>query len=414
MISRLLRKSKTAIKALFSDPLQFCKLVRKKIRPKPKKPIHADPILTGATNESDKTLTHIAFYTTYNAGDSLLPVTLRDLIIHYTGRKRWYGHHAHPQVSDSDVRKMNRTQGVIIGGGGLFLKDTNPNQNSGWQWNCSIEHLRKIRVPVAVFAVGYNRFRGQDDFSPLFRDHLNLLASKSAYIGLRNTGSIEAIKSYLAPELHHKVRFQPCMTTLCSKLYPQLTQKANLSRPLIALNVAFDRADLRFGQSQDIYLGNVAKAIKILSESADIQFISNHPSDEQMLPYLQQAKVPYQLVTLYHIGASQVVEAYSKPSLVIGMRGHAQMIPFGCQTPIISLVSHNKMRWFLDDINANDWGIEIDDADLVERLTHTAQSILSTREQTVARIQDEQDKLWKISEKNVRDLAAAFNLSTII
>jgi hypothetical protein len=39
------------------------------------------------------------------------------------------------------------------------------------------------------------------------------------------------------------------------------------------------------------------------------------------------------------------------------MRGHAGMIPFGCGTPIISLVSHPKMAYFLADIERPEWGV---------------------------------------------------------
>jgi hypothetical protein len=65
--------------------------------------------------------------------------------------------------------------------------------------------LREIQVPLALFAVGYNRFRGQKDFDPIFTDHLRLLAEKCVYIGLRNHGSIEAVKNYLPQDLHQKV-----------------------------------------------------------------------------------------------------------------------------------------------------------------------------------------------------------------
>ena len=41
------------------------------------------------------------------------------------------------------------------------------------------------------------------------------------------------------------------------------------------------------------------------------------------------------------------------------MRGHAQMIPFGLRRPIISIISHDKMRFFLKDINCLEWGIDV-------------------------------------------------------
>lgn len=45
-----------------------------------------------------------------------------------------------------------------------------------------------------MFAVGYNRFRGQEDFDQFFKEHINLFVEKAEFIGLRNHGSIESIK----------------------------------------------------------------------------------------------------------------------------------------------------------------------------------------------------------------------------
>ena len=88
------------------------------------------------------------------------------------------------KVSIQTLNRINDdVKGLVIGGGGLFLRDTNANQNSGWEWNCSIENLRKIDVPIIVFAVGFNRFRGQEDFDPIFRSHLQELVQKSAFFG---------------------------------------------------------------------------------------------------------------------------------------------------------------------------------------------------------------------------------------
>lgn len=35
------------------------------------------------------------------------------------------------------------------------------------------------------------------------------------------------------------------------------------------------------------------------------------------------------------------------------------MIPFGLNCGIISLGTHDKMRWFLDDLGAADWDIDL-------------------------------------------------------
>jgi polysaccharide pyruvyl transferase WcaK-like protein len=317
-----------------------------------------------------KHIGHVAMYTDGNAGDTLLPRTVRDAIDRMQ-TNHWTGIHAHRVVNRNLLNEINKLDGLLIGGGGLFLRDTNPNNRSGWQWSCSVETLKSIKTPIALFAVGYNRFRGQKDFRRVFVRHLERLADQCVYMGMRNTGSMNAVKSYLPESLHHKVRFQPCPTTLCSQLYPDICS-IEPEQPTIAINCAFDRIDLRLGNRKEEILNQLAEAAKTLSADAKIEYFSHAKSDEQMLPYLEQAGVPYTLRKLYYIPPREVVEAYSRITVTIGMRGHAQMVPFGCGTPIISLISHDKVRWFLEDIGQPEWGIEMTSPDFKTALISKA------------------------------------------
>lgn len=354
-------------------------------------------------------LTHIASYTRRgsNAGDILLPLVLRDLFDQQRGRSDWLAQHAHWDVRERDIKRFNKTSGVIIGGGGLFLSDTNQNSASGWQWPCSTELLNKIRVPRVVFAVGYNRFRGQGEFDDVFRKNLQALAEKSVYLGLRNNGSIRAIREYLPDDLRDKVRFQPCMTTLLSRMYSHLFESGINANPFIALNCAFDRSELRFGVGREKTLTEIADAMSRLSRSIDIKYYSHFDADLGMVPYLERANVPFDLVDLSGFGPRQIVEAYRQPALTIGMRGHAQMIPFGCQTPILSLVSHDKLQWFLEDIGKVEWGVDIGEEDLGQRIVAKVERCLNDSRR-YAELKGAQDKLWDISVNNVADAWQAF------
>ena len=57
-------------------------------------------------------------------------------------------------------------------------------KNSGWQWNCSKENY-KNHYTFGSFAVGYNRFRFQEDFEKVFSDSMNTLSEKSKFLGLK-------------------------------------------------------------------------------------------------------------------------------------------------------------------------------------------------------------------------------------
>lgn len=366
-----------------------------------------------ANTQRGSRLLHVGAFVEGNAGDVLLPIVLRDLFDKVSHSDlSWRLNHAHPLFESANVKKANTSKGVVIGGGGLFLRDTNSNDNSGWQWNCSVKNLEQIEVPIAVFAVGYNRFRGQEDFAPIFKEHLHVLAEKSVYIGLRNQGSIRAVREYLPPNLRTKVRFQPCMTTLISNIYPDLLPPSSDDTFRIAVNAAFDRPEMRFPEDEIGVLRRICEGIKRGGEDAEIDFVSHCIEDTQILPFAREAGISHRHVSLLGASAAEIIRYYASVDLVIGMRGHAQMIPFGCGTPIISLISHDKLRWFLDDIDRTSWGVEVSSSDVSSQLTsliHDVRADPLSFKEDIAGIQSD---LWQTSRRNVLEAITAFGISS--
>ncbi|WP_242091615.1 polysaccharide pyruvyl transferase family protein [Aestuariivivens sediminicola] len=360
-------------------------------------------------NESHKII-HISAFNYGNAGDALLPIALQDTWSHILPTLCWKNKAVYPVVDDQLINQINDTNGVVIGGGGLFLKDTNANDKSGWQWPCSVEMLKKIKRPVVIYAVGYNRFRGQEEFEPYFKENITAFAKKSCYIGLRNTGSIEAIKNYIPEDLHHKLRFQPCMTTFLSKLYPDLADY-NQKEDFVAINTAFDRSHLRFGKNIGVILSNTAKMLKDISKNIPIKFYSHMQTDEAILPFLQSFGVKYELVKLSHVHPKKIIEEYSRPKLVVGMRGHAQMIPFGCKTPIVSIISHDKLQWFLDDIGRPNWGVDVLSSTYSKDLQSRILNSLENTQNEIEYISRKQKELYHTSLKNVKDALEKMHLN---
>lgn len=357
------------------------------------------PSLTSIKGKNNFKLTHISAFSYGNAGDTILPVVLRDLFQEKIGVRKWLSILVHTVIDKNKVSKINKTDGLVIGGGGLFLKDTNPNNLSGWQWSCGIEELKEIKVPLVMFAVGYNRFRGQSDFEPIFTEHVNLFVRKAVFVGIRNTGSINKIKTYLADDIKDKLVYQPCMTTVISKLYPNYTNFFK-KEDFIALNCAFDRQDLR--SSDEEILNSIARVCKKLSEITKIKYYSHMQGDNKVLPYLDKHGVEYELIQFKTV--DQIIKEYSRPKLVMGMRGHAQMIPFGCNTPILSIVSHDKLQWFIDDINHSEWGVDVLDPNFEENLLSKATAMYNTSDSLVKEVTIQQERLWQITLDNLQTI----------
>jgi len=355
-------------------------------------------------NENPRiTLSHVAAFTAQgsNAGDILLPAVLRDSVVRQAGGVEWHSIQARAEVTKSSVDAINRSNGLIIGGGGLFLRDTNANELSGWQWPCSIESLSRIDVPFCLMAVGYNRFRGQEDFTPVFREHLQVLTEKSVFIGLRNRGSVNAVRSYLPERLCEKVRFHPCLTSVISRLYPQIVDQ-HADGQFISLNCAFDRQQLRYRDSKTEILAGIARAVQYVAQQFNlgVKYYSHYSADEEMINVLSEHGVQFDVVDLSSFNSREIIEAYCKPTLALGMRGHSQLIPFGCGTPILSLISHNKLQWFLDDIGEPDWGVDLHQPGIESNIVSGVSRIIERRDETVEQITRAQLRLWEICTAN--------------
>lgn len=351
-------------------------------------------------------LAHVAFYMDRqgNAGDKLLPESVRLAFGPETGSRRWHSVHAHRLFDRAALERVNARRGLVIGGGGLFIPDTMPNGNSAWQWNVPDELLDAIDVPIAVFAVGFNAFDGQSYRAHRFRESLLRLVERSAFFGLRNHGSIEKVRAMLPARLHDKVRFQPCPTTVTRQLVPGWQDPAHRDYTIL-VNAAYDRAGLRFGHDYDYFLAQMAKAVRELGELAEVRCVAHSLDDERIAFDLRREHgISLPVVPMYDFDNREILDLYARTKLVIGMRGHAGMIPFGCGTPVISLVSHPKMTYFLRDIQRPEWGVSVHDRHLAARLVERSRELLDDHAKSVADVHGRQRELWKVTEANAADL----------
>lgn len=347
-------------------------------------------------------LAHVAFYMDRqgNAGDKLLPETVRLGFGPDTTSRRWHSVHAHRYFDKAALERVNARRGLVIGGGGLFIPDTMPNGNSAWQWNVPDEHLRAIDVPIMIYAVGFNAFDGQSYRAQRFNESLRLLVEKSAFFGLRNHGSIAKVRGMLPPELQDKVVFQPCPTTVMRQLVAGWTDPA-YREDTVMLNAAYDRAGLRFGHDYGHFLAQMAKAVRKIGEHTEVKCVAHSLDDEKIAFDLRREHgISLPVIPMYDFSNDEIRETYAKTRLVIGMRGHAGMIPFGVGTPIISLISHPKMAYFLNDIERPEWGVSVHEKELGDILTERAVGILDNHSRTVADVHDRQEQLWQVTQEN--------------
>lgn len=263
---------------------------------------------------------------------------------------------------DRDVEELNAHDLVLIGGGGLLLRDTFPNDRSDWQLGMDADQLERIDAPIVVHAIGYNRFRGQEDFQrPLFDRHLTTLVERSLAFSMRNQGSVRAIRGYLPESLHDRVAMNPCP----SLLFPTVVPDRAIGTGRIGLLLAGDRLERRHPE-REAFTASIRALVSEMSRHAEVATVVHQPHDRWYYDSLAGLDVPE--IDLIGASTDRAIAAYTSLDTVIGDRGHAQMIPFALGCRIVSLVSHDKLAWFLEDTNLEDHGIEESDPEIVEKV----------------------------------------------
>ena len=344
-----------------------------------------------------------------NSGDFILYSMVETSFDKVLGEKqKWITRHVRfGEVTAKEVELINKYgKYLIIGGHGLFMVDTNKNNNSGWQFNITLENLKAIKIPIIIFAIGYNRFRGQEDFSPVFNKHIEVLLSKSIFFGLRNYGSIEAIKRYAPKHLHDKIKFQPCPTTVAAQLFPSRIKSQKIDTPRkIAFCLAFDRQKYRFGgKHSTIFEKLIALMNELKRNKWEVSVVVHLMSDLDNNITNLFNKNGYVIIPLFNKTMDETLDFYAEMDLIVGMRGHSLMIPFGLEVPVISLTTQDKQKWFIETTNHPEWSIEIENENFDKDLAKTINYISDNYSDTKKIIRSKQMDFWEVTKSNIEQI----------
>lgn len=360
---------------------------------------------------------HYGVHRNGNAGDTALFTATRMLFDTRFGAQTWTRLPVRAPVRPADIDRINaHARAVVVGGGGLIIPDSVSNSLSGWQWNIALKDLERLDRPLVLNAVGYNAFHGQSNFADRFGAHVVETVRKSAFVGLRNTGSIRSLSAHLPPELTSRLRHQPCPTTVLSYLLPAHEATSPPARDFkhtpgrhLSINLAFDRVERRFNGQVEACVRDIADAAHhMVAHGWRVSVAIHDPRDRFFLPLLRRFDLTFDIIDIAHAGLRTILDYYRTTDLTIGMRGHGQMVPFGLQRPIFTLSSHPKMDYFLEDIGQSGWGVDIREPGFRDALIAGMESVVAAPEATYATLQTAQARLWKQMQDNLTLCTDAF------
>ncbi len=255
---------------------------------------------------------------------------------------------------------------LLIGGGGMVFHRPEDDSLSGWQFNISLEDLERLTVPMVVYGIGFNKFYFDDrGFKPQMNAHLQATQAKAALFSVRNQGTFDELVSRGLSAGRMEIIPDPGMFAPTAPLTLPGIGREEFK---IGLNWAGDRNFYRFPEPwEEVRLkviDSLCTAIKALLDrqgGGRVIFIPHLAEniDSEVAPFFEERlgeafyNVEIELPYLYPASQAQLplfADIYRQMDLVIGMRGHSNIVPFGLGTRVIGLGSHNKNRFFLEQI----------------------------------------------------------------
>jgi hypothetical protein len=336
-----------------------------------------------------------------NVGDCILYDQIEKLFdIYFDCNNIWYHRIAVGEITLLEALLINKyCSMLIVGGHGLLMPESSLNQNSGWGFNIKIQNLKKIKVPLVFFAIGYNVFYDKEIFFPAFKEHINECVRKSMFFGLRNYGSINKIKCFLSDDLYLKVKYQPCPTTL--GLFKQGTFEMKREKTdKIAIVVAFNKTKYRYHDLKNILKQLVDYGTYMQNMGYKIIFFGHHMFDVHGKCSNYLKKHGFHVLPLYKYSIEYIYELYKQNKVIISMRGHGLMVPFGLSLPTISLTNQEKQKWFLETIRHDDWNINVNN-DFYSELIKKSIEILNNYDEIKLSLIKAREYNQKITKENM-------------
>jgi len=303
----------------------------------------------------------------------------------------------HIEFTENLIQEINREGDLlIVGGGGLIFYRPQDNSKSGWQWNIDINLIDKIKVPFVVYGIGYNQFEyDNSNFIPVTNSHLQKSVELSTLFSVRDTGTKRDLLARGCDGNKIEVIPDSGMFLPADRIKVPGLRHDKLK---VGINWTSDRENQTFSepwaQNRERFIKNLAElCLYLISERNAQIFYINHMGgdfDKSIVDSLREllegniiviADAVPSLFPVDYDRARKLVGVYRQMDIVLGMRGHANIVSFGQHIPFIPIGSHRKNRYLLEDIGESRYYIDVRQPELCtkERMVSLVEELLNER-----------------------------------
>jgi len=379
-----------------------------------------------------KTIWHVGAWAN-NVGDRVLQESTQSLFRNYFSEHvRFVSVNCQQTYfSEALINKINANADLLlIGGGGLLFHRPMDSSCSGWQFNIQTNNIKKISVPVVVYGIGFNKFPHDNHIFPdSMWENLSEVINKSSLFSVRNIGTKNTIISELSKNnfsINKEIDIVPDAGMFIGA--NEFGSKVFDNPINIGLNWATDRPEQRFGNYDSAVsaLNNTLNMIKSIAEYYDGAkvFVIEHLTENDLNRCMKnelhllvdkilgsQACVisrefGQELYPPFDYNAGFFADIYKKMNVVFGARGHANIIPFGQNTPFIGIGEHNKVSWFLKEIGMDNNFIDLKNSDSFDAGSEIAKKMIEHPNEYKTHMTAELKRLHTINEEFIKKVVS--------
>lgn len=247
------------------------------------------------------------------------------------------------QGKKSDLDKINKTDLVVIGGGGILYRYFLPFDK---------KFIGSIKPTIAFFSVGYIREVGSRKLTLEESDSIKYIATKAKLVGIRDYYTKRFMQKLCVKDSKLRLVGDSAILLHEKKDNIKLSKKIN-----IGLNLNYS-GWLGFGQYEREILESYEEVARYFQKkhSADIYYLMHHPGEKNIIKKLRIPRMK-----IVDIDPHKQKHFYGRLDLVIGMMLHSCVMTFGAGTPEINVAYDIRNKNFAKFIGCPELAYRLDD-----------------------------------------------------
>jgi len=302
---------------------------------------------------------------------------------------------------ESFVEKVNRSDGLIVGGAVTF-NGRDYNNRTGTRFELPFELWSKIKKPVVFYGLSYRHWPGQtyhhaDKLKTMIE---NILSSDNMMLTVRNDGTKKWLKAMTGIDRDEIVEIPDTGVFVRAQDGEYSELQAGVKNIMVSFND--EDADNRFnqgcsisgeiGSSRDHVIDALVSALERLATKFPVNLIlCPHYFDDykMMSTFIEriQPRLAHQKMVSTGLCRAEYTNIfygrYQKADLAISMRVHSMSPCVGLGTPMVAYTTQDRMTDFIDRIGLTDHAVNAFDISAADKLYERA--VFALENSTVVR-----------------------------